>query len=519
MSGAFDVAVVGSGFAGSLTALVARRLGRSVVLVERGRHPRFAIGESSSPLANLLLEELAGRYGLDRIRPLAAWGTWQKTHPGIGCGLKRGFTFYGHEIGRPFAARPDRSDQLLVAASPNDEVADTHWYRPDFDRFLAGEAEREGVEYLDRTLLDGVAREPGGFRVDGERLGRRVSVRARFLVDASGPGGFLQRALGIGAASFPGLPRTEGLYTHFEGVRRLDEIGIFASGETPPYPVDDAAVHHVFAGGWIWVLRFNNGVASAGVAAAPDLAGRLELAAGEPAWRRLLEELPTVRAQFDGARPRMGFLHQPRLAFRARSAAGDGWALLPSAAAFVDPLLSTGFPLALLGVERLGAAIETSWGTAAFEEALREHGARTLFEADTAALLISALYARFHDFPVFAALTLLYFAAASYAEAGRRLGRRELSGSFLSGDHPAFGPALRRCCRMALDGGPDVREDLLSGIRRAIEPLDVIGLSDASRRNWYPVEAADLVAAAPKLEATPAEIEDLLRRSGLAATA
>jgi FADH2 O2-dependent halogenase len=47
-----DVAVVGSGFAGSLVALALTRRGRRVVLVERLRHPRFAIGESSTPLAN-----------------------------------------------------------------------------------------------------------------------------------------------------------------------------------------------------------------------------------------------------------------------------------------------------------------------------------------------------------------------------------------------------------------------------------------------------------------------------------
>ena len=128
-----DVAIVGSGFAGSLLALVCRRLGRSVVVIERGAHPRFAIGESSSPLANLLLEELCDRYDLSRIRPLSAWGTWQRSCPSIACGLKRGFTFYGHQPGLPFAGAADRSDQLLVAASPNDEVADTHWYRADFD--------------------------------------------------------------------------------------------------------------------------------------------------------------------------------------------------------------------------------------------------------------------------------------------------------------------------------------------------------------------------------------------------
>ena len=95
-----DIAVVGSGFAGSLIALALKRRGRSVVLIERGRHPRFAIGESSTPLANLLLEELADRYDLPRIRSFSKWGTWQRAHPDVGCGLKRGFTFFFHQPGQ-----------------------------------------------------------------------------------------------------------------------------------------------------------------------------------------------------------------------------------------------------------------------------------------------------------------------------------------------------------------------------------------------------------------------------------
>ncbi len=43
----------------------------------------------------------------------------------------------------------------------------------------------------------------------------------------------------------------------------------------PPYPIDDAAVHHVFDGGWIWVLKFNNGITSAGVAATDEVAAQL----------------------------------------------------------------------------------------------------------------------------------------------------------------------------------------------------------------------------------------------------
>jgi FADH2 O2-dependent halogenase len=82
-----DVAVVGAGFGGALTALALRRRGYSVALVERGRHPRFAIGESSTPLANLLLEEIAATYDLPRVAPLSKWGTWRRADPALPGGV------------------------------------------------------------------------------------------------------------------------------------------------------------------------------------------------------------------------------------------------------------------------------------------------------------------------------------------------------------------------------------------------------------------------------------------------
>src|SRR3954471_7315323 len=115
-----DLAIVGSGFGGSLLALIARRLGLRVALLERGRHPRFAIGESASPLAGVILEQLADRYDLPRIKPLATYGAWRRAYPDVTCGLKRGFTYYKHTDGERFVPRADRANELLVAASPSD---------------------------------------------------------------------------------------------------------------------------------------------------------------------------------------------------------------------------------------------------------------------------------------------------------------------------------------------------------------------------------------------------------------
>jgi FADH2 O2-dependent halogenase len=505
-----DLAIVGSGFGGSLLAMIVRRLGRSVVMLERGRHPRFAIGESSTPLANLLLAELARRYDLPRLLPLCKWGSWQKTHPGIGCGLKRGFTFYQHEFDQPFQNDPERRNELLVAASPRDEVGDTHWYRPDFDHFLVREAVAAGVEYLDEVKLSGLSEGGEGIELHGQRAGEPLSVRARFVVDASGPRGFLHRALSLPEASFEHLPATQALYTHFNGVGRIERVigcdgmTLSESGrpgvEAPPYPVDAAALHHVFDGGWIWVLHFNNGLTSAGVAMTDALAQTMRLSEGEPAWRRLLARLPTVQEQFAGAQAVLPFVHAPRLPFRSRVVTGRRWAMLPSAAGVVDPLLSTGFPLTLWGITRLAAALAEDWGAAGSEPRLAAYGRQTLEELDATARLVGALYATMRDFELFAALTLLYFAAAIYSESARRLNRPELAASFLLFDDPQFGAALRECCDRARQPLlPAQRRRLIEAIYRAIEPIDVAGLGRRKRRNWHPVLDEDLAAAARKM--------------------
>ncbi len=514
MSDIHDLAIVGSAFAGSLTAMIARRLGRSVVLVERGRHPRFAIGESSTPLANLLLEELATRYDLPRLRPFVKHGAWRRAYPEVACGLKRGFSFYHHLPGEPFAPRADRSNELLVAASPDDELADTHWFRPDFDHFFQREAESLGAKYLDETHLDRAEEKDDHMILSGTRHGKPVAVRARFVVDASGPRGFLHRALGLGEVPFGGYPETQAIYSHFTGVRRWEELHPAAG--RPPYPVDDAALHHVFPGGWIWVLRFGNGITSAGVSMTKATADEIGLADGAAAWERLLAKLPAVAAQFADARPVRGFTHAPRLSFRSAQSVGRRWAMLPSSAGFIDPLLSTGFALTLLGVERIARMLEHP--AAPGPGALAAYARETDGDLAAAATLIGALFGCMGRPAELHRLLMLYFAAASFSETARRLGRPELAGGFLLRKHPTFGAACSRIVEETTAGRLG-GEALADAVKSAVAPVDVGGWCDPVRRNWYPVVFAPLFAAADRLGASRAEIRAMLVRAGVAASA
>ena len=117
--------------------------------------------------------------------------------------------------------------------------------------------------------------------------------------------------------------------------------------------------------------------------------------------------------------------------------------------------------------------------------------------------------------PLFKRLSLLYFAAASYSEAARRLGRPDLAPGFLLHAHPTFGPELLACVSLATEQpqGP-ARDALLDRIDRAIEPFDVAGLLDRTRHDWYPVLSQDLIANASKLGASAEEAEKLLERCG-----
>ena len=502
-----DLAVIGSGFGGSLIAMIACRLGYRTMLLERGRHPRFAIGESASPLAGILIEQLSDRYRLPRVRPLSAFGTWQRAYPDVVCGLKRGFTYFRHERGLPFRRAADRSTELLVAASPNDELSDTHWLRSDVDHFLQREAVAAGVEYLDELELRSFEPHGGDSLLTGDRRGAPVSVRARFVIDASGPHGFISRALNIRNRGFSGYPPTQALFSHFTSVARcstMTEFGVRPgmSNDSLPYPMDDAALHHVFDGGWMWVLRFGNGVTSAGIGVTDDLAAELRLADGEPAWRRFLALYPSMAAQFVDAAPTRPFTWMRRMPWRVEQASGPGWAMLPSAAGFVDPLFSTGIPLTLLGIERLARALETE---APLKAEAPSTGASyvecadlTLADVDHTARFVAGCYAAFPRFEQFTAYSMFYFAAASFAEMSRRLGVPSAEPRFLAADRTSFADAL-----VGLSPQSRAFDDrYAAGVARAIEPLNIAGLCDAAKRNWYPVDLQDTVRGAAKLGVT-----------------
>lgn len=535
MKSTFDVVVVGAGFAGTILARALVRRGRTVLLVDRGRHPRFAFGESSTPLAALLLERLAAREGLDDLRDLATWGRWsqaQQRGEGLRGGLKRGFTFYHHGEGGSYRNGVDNEARLLVAASPDDTIADLHHLRADVDAALFARAVAEGVVCRDHTTVVVVERAGnGGWRLEVDRRGVREVFSGTWLVDATGPAAALATRLGASAVD-PGLD-TAWVGAHVEGLPQLRELARSASFAGAPYPEEAAAVHHLVADGWLWVLRFDHGVTSVGLVAdrGPALATARAGAGGATVLAAALSPYPELAAAFAGARIAdeghspgrpPTWVVAPRGASRLDRAVGEGWLALPHTYTFADPMFSTGLATSLLGVERALAVLGGELEPVEYELRLRR-------EADRTVGLIRAAQVTRPCFAAFCAVTWAYFVAVSWTEIGSRLGigRGELDhdvGFLGVGDAELDGlfdgagdwPGLAVAATNLATGGFDARAVVAfqGAVRQLARGRDLVGITDLERpaRNLHDVDLELLVERAGLLGLDATTMRSLLPR-------
>jgi FADH2 O2-dependent halogenase len=486
-----DVLIIGAGFAGALMALVVQRLGLRPVLVEKGNHPRFAIGESSTPIANLVLESLAQAYNLPHLLPLTKFGRWQAAYPHLACGLKRGFTFMRHKAGQPFQSSRDHANELLVAASPRDEIGDTHWFREHFDHFLVEEVRTADIPYFDQTEITALTQE-NGWRMRGARFGQELDIEAEFLIDASGPSGLLPRVLGIGTR--PDALRTNSwsVFSHFVDVALWQDVLLELGGSVVdhPYGCDHAALHHVLDDGWIWVLRFNNGVTSAGIMYDGERRPPEQV---DPAkdWAKLMNRYPSVARQFAKAQPVQPWVVTKRIQRRSERAAGANWAMLAHAAYFIDALYSSGNAHSLLTIERLGRILAEHWGRVSLPDALAEYEAALFREVDFVDRLVHGSYRSFRHFDLMSSFSMYYFAGAIFSEERRRAGNARSTDEFLHSHDPKFraefeGGYDRLIELCGIDSDAEAANEYLLQVRQGIAPQNTAGLCDPAKRNMYP---------------------------------
>lgn len=498
-----DVAILGAGFGGSLMALVLQRIGLRPVLVDRGAHPRFAIGESSTPVADVVLRDLAIRYDLPRLLPLAKYGTWKEAYPEIVCGLKRGFSYFEHRHGEAFTPRADHANELLVAASQDNQSSDTHWLRSDVDSFFAREAVAAGVPYFDRTQVTIDSRGPWQLTCTKTGTGNpeTLKISAAFLVDASGDGGVLTRHLGLEDRTAELQTHSRSIFAHFAGVKRWEAcVTDWGGGDLladHPYPCDGAALHQVYPDGWMWQLRFDNDITSVGFMLDTRRCPLDSSLSAQEEWAALLRLYPSIGEQLANATivaPEGGLRRTGRIQRWIGQGAGPDWALLPHTAGFIDPLNSTGNAHTLCGIERLGRTFERHWKRETFPDELGKYARAVSQETQFIDELISGCYEAMPDFAFFATYSMLYFAMVTSFEHGRSTGTLPPETPYFGADQPErwdVARIVRQRLREALPKGAAGLRAFQIDVAQAIAPYNIAGLCDPSVRNMYRYTAAD----------------------------
>ncbi len=338
-----DVVVIGGGPAGSLAASLVRRQdpSRRVLVLERAVFPRHHVGESSIPGWRPILER-AGVLG-----KIEASGVMRKV----------GSLF---EWGRADDERwtVDFRDPSTGGASPASWQVD----RARLDHLLLDHARSLGAEVREGVAVKAVDRlDPGGFRVsweDGD--GRRGDATAGAVVDASGQQRLLARLFGVRVVPFDDM-NNFAVYGYWKG----SKVARFAG--PPAHERERWTYIAASPDGWIWHIPTLPDLVSVGLVTDAATIPKEGGAALEELYLRNVRGADGVRDLLADAELSRHPLAPGRLvtvrdwAYHAEEACGPGWFLVGDAAAFVDPILSSGLSIAAHGASLAANALHTLW--------------------------------------------------------------------------------------------------------------------------------------------------------------
>ena len=338
----FDVAILGGGLSGSMLGTVLAKQGVSVVIIEEDVHPRFEVGESTTPHTSLLISMLAERFGMPEIEHIAYPERLPK-HVCTTSGLKRFFGFVYHRPGQTYDIR----EGFQIGTNSKDE---NHWFRQDIDAYLFHLAVSYGAVPMQRTSVKSVEIDPQGATVKTDE----GDIRARYVVDGTGYRSVLARSFRLRETPTRLKHHSRTMFTH------MVKVPTFQREQSEmPLPWELSTLHHCFERGWFWVIPFNNHAGSTNplISVGLTIDPRRYPRSGPPEkeFQKFLERFPSVAEQFAGARAVRPWVTTGRLQYSSKNTTGYRYCLMSHASGFVDPLFSRGM---VNTVEIISALIE-----------------------------------------------------------------------------------------------------------------------------------------------------------------
>ena len=364
----YDVAILGAGMAGGALAAVLARNDVKVLLIDAGLHPRFAVGESTIPYTSAMTRVIAERYDVPEIAALSTFrGIQDKVSPMSG--RKQNFGFVYHREGQP--QNPEEINQLVI---PEWQSTESHLFRQDTDAYLFNLAVSYGAEPRLNTRIQDIETGPAGVLL---RSDRGEEFQAEYLVDGGGFRSPVADKFGLREEPTRARHHSRTLFTHMVGVTPFDDAAA-ASAHKNPSPWHAGTLHHVFDGGWLWVIPFDNHegaispLCSVGLTFDERVFPKPEGVSPQEEFEDFLRRYPQIAEQFTDAKAVRPWVGTGRLQYSATQTVGERYCLTAHAAGFIDALYSRGLTNTFEVVNSLAwrlieASRDGDWSTDRFQ--------------------------------------------------------------------------------------------------------------------------------------------------------
>ena len=334
MTNSYDVAIIGSGIAGTILGTILAKEGVKVVIIDAGVHPRFAVGESMVPESAVLLKILAARYGIPELAYPGELDSLIKHVGSSSAGIKLAFSF-------AWNGKHQEHNPLHVVSTPV-IAPEAHLFRQDVDAFYLAMAAGFGAQIKQQSKILDIEETPDGMILN---LGRE-QITASYVVDAAGYRSPIADKYGLRKGAREMQAKTRSLFTHMVNVKLYEDVVASTDETGSPTPLAQSTLHHMFEGGWLWIIPFNNHPHSTNPLCSVGLQFDIDKHGPpkdpEEEFRQFLADHPTVAKHFENAARVREWTVAPRLNYTSRESVGNRYCLLGHAVGFVDPLFSRG---------------------------------------------------------------------------------------------------------------------------------------------------------------------------------